>query len=110
MNEIKPVDIKKDLNSNELELIKPLFVKAKNLIEQHLAGLPVNKDRTQSARLIITQYRGLLQAENNRKQLFLNSKRFDLNLLNQFGDEVQKKQLKAIFKKQFKDIKIIEKL
>ena len=109
MAKIKELNMTEELAKSELELLKPAYVRAVNLMEQALDGLPVNKDNQTNARLIITQYRGTLQAVNNRRTRDLTDKKFNYMLLNQFGSEQHKKKLKEVFSKQFKDIKIIEK-
>lgn len=91
-----------------LEVTKNSFKKAMGIINRALDDETIDAGALKTAKFVVQSYKGLQQAENNKKAQERESKRFNHKLFEMYGNEQQKEHLKKVFNDQFKDMKFIK--
>ena len=99
-----PVEMDKDV----IEQLEKMVPYAANILLRSLMGLPTNRDNVKDSKFIMSNLRGLLILRKENRKVDGAEKRFNFKVLDEFGSEVEKKQVKALFTKSFKKLKFIE--
>ncbi len=107
MEEQKKVLI--DMDKNIVGQLEKTIPYAANILLRSLMGLPVNRDLVKDAKFSMSNLRGLLILAKENRKVDSAEKRFNFKVLDEFGTEAEKKQIKSLFSKSFKKMKFIEK-
>lgn len=102
---IPEVNKSQDLN----EQYKPMIPYAANILLQSLMGLPVNDDRLKTAKFTLGQAKSSQVLAKEQQRVTLQERRFNFDIINTYGDEEQKKKIKALVKDSFPKMKFIDK-
>ena len=81
---------------------------AVNILLQSLMDLPVNKDKVKDAKFALSYWKGLKTLEKEERKVENANRRFNYKVLEIYGDEEDKKQIKAIIKGSLSKMKFIE--
>ena len=106
MEEKKKVPV--EMDKNIVEQLEKMIPYAANILLRSLMGLPTNRDNVKDAKFSMSTLRGLLILAKENRKVDSAEKRFNFKVLEEFGTEEEKKQIKDLFKKSFSKMKFIE--
>lgn len=95
----------KDLLVNEFQELIPNALK---VIKEAVEGKPVNPDRLKTAKFVVNSYKAGRIIDKEDRKVSINERRFNFSVLNNFGSEDQKKQVKELISKSITTIKYLE--
>lgn len=90
------------------EIVEPSLDEAFSIINQSIKGLPVNEDRLKTAKFVIQTYKSARVIEKEDKKVSLTEKKFNFSVLENFGGEDQKKEIREMIQKGLTKINYIE--
>lgn len=91
------------------EQVKLMLPYASNILLQSLMGLPTNDERRKDARFALNLWKSSQVLDKEKTKVALAERRFNFSVLNLYGDDEQKKQIKALVKSSFPKMKFLEK-
>ena len=97
-----------DMDKSAIEQLEKMIPYASNVLMRSLMGLPTNRDNVKDAKSVFSNYRGLMILAKENRKVDGAEKRFNFKVLEEFGTESEKKQIKDLFKKSFNKMKFIE--
>ena len=103
-----PDELSKQTSKKESEINKEVYIKATEIINQKLQGLPVSKDTLQTALKICQLQSRFKSSENNERNVDLSRARFGYQLAKDYGLPQNKKDKEKIIKLVAPDVRLLE--
>ena len=97
-----------DKNITMLEHLEKIIPYSAHILLQEQMGLPTNTDRVKNARFTIASFRSLKTLEKETRKVNMAERRFNFNVLETYGSEADKKEVKKLLGKKLKEMKFIE--
>lgn len=91
-----------------VEQFEPLLPAAVNVIKEAVEGKPINAERLKTAKFVANSVKSGEIIEKEKRLVGLNERKFNLNVLNIFGSEEQKKTVKEAISKSLTSIKYLD--
>ena len=95
-------------SENVSDQIKPMLPYAANILLQSLMGIPTNDEKRKDARFALNIWKSTQILEKEKTKVSLMERKFNFGVLNLYGDEKQKEQIKELVKKSFPKMNLVE--
>lgn len=91
-----------------IQQFEPLLPTAVNVIKEAVEGKPVNPDRLKTAKFVVGSYKAGEIIDKEKRIVGLNERKFNFNVLDNFGSQEQKDEVKKVIQKSLVNMKYLE--
>ena len=106
MRKDSPMEV--DKSKTMLEQLKEVVPHSIRILLQEQQGIPTNADRVKNARFAIAKASSLMTLEKENRKVNMAERRFNFSVLDTYGSETDKKQVKVLLGKKVKEMNFIE--